>query len=61
MPYFPGHWFPRDDDTQQNHLYCASVLALLKPWRNLGDLKDPLQSFQMAYKLFIASSPEPIL
>jgi hypothetical protein len=39
MPYFPGHWFPERDDDFDNSLYHASMLALLKPWRSLRDLK----------------------
>ncbi|KAF8836128.1 hypothetical protein BDN67DRAFT_984166 [Paxillus ammoniavirescens] len=41
MPYFPGRWFPRTNDPKACALYCASILAVLKPWRSVTDLKSP--------------------
>ena len=42
IPSFVGQWFPRNDDMRERSLYCASMLGLLQPWRNLigiaGDL-----------------------
>ena len=32
MPYFPGRWFPKQDLEDENGLFEASMLALLKPW-----------------------------
>ncbi|KAF8138851.1 hypothetical protein EV363DRAFT_1101001, partial [Boletus edulis] len=52
MVTFSGPWFPRADDVTQHSLYCAAVLALLKPWRTLKDIKDPTISFEEEYALF---------
>ena len=32
MPYFPGRWFLKQDLEDENGLFEASMLALLKPW-----------------------------
>lgn len=39
LPDIVGPWFERNDDPATYSLYCASVLACLKPWRMLEDLK----------------------
>jgi len=36
LPNFVGRWFPRSDDEETRGFYCVSMLALPKPWRNLG-------------------------
>lgn len=61
IPYFPGSWFPRDDETGDYPLFCATSLALLKPWRDLTMLKDSTQSFREAYDDFLSTAPESIL
>jgi hypothetical protein len=51
MPLLIGHWAPQwvtDDE-----LYCASLLALLKPWRALADLHSPGLSFTKALDCFL--------
>jgi hypothetical protein len=53
MPHILGPWFPRANDPSFESLYCASILALLKPWRNLTDLKEADQRFPLAYNRFI--------
>jgi hypothetical protein len=54
LPNFIGRWFPRSDDTETRDFYCASMLALLKPWRDLGkDLKLPDQSWEKAFDDFL--------
>jgi len=51
MPLLIGCWAPQwvtDDE-----LYCASLLALLKPWRALADLHSPGVSFNKALDCFL--------
>ena len=54
LPNFVGQRFPRSDDTDAKPFYYASILALLKPWRNLGtDLKQPDQTWETAFEDFL--------
>jgi len=54
LPNFIGRWFPRSDDEETKAFYCASMLALLKPWRSLGnDLKQPDQTWERAFEDFV--------
>lgn len=53
MPYFPGPWFSKQDMQDDNGIFEVSMLALLKPWRSLTNLKDPNQSFCDAYNDFL--------
>lgn len=39
MPSFIGQWFPRNNDPRERVFYCASMMALLKPWRKLTDIE----------------------
>ena len=57
MPYFPGQWFPKRQEENQNGLFEASMLALLKPWRTIADLKQENQSFREAFDSFIVDAP----
>ena len=50
LPNFVGRWFPRSDSGETRAFYCACVLALLKPWCNLGnDLKQSSQTWEEAF------------
>ena len=54
LPNFIGKWFPRSDEKATRDFYCASMLALLKPWRDLGkDLKKPDQPWEKAFEDFL--------
>lgn len=53
MPYFPGPWFSKCDDNDENGLFQASMLALLKPWRSVHDLKRADESFCDAFDTFV--------
>ncbi len=45
-----GRWLPRADDDDIRELYCASMLMLLVPWRNLAsDLKRGDESWEEAF------------
>jgi hypothetical protein len=58
LPNFIGCYFPRRDDPEQYSFYCASMLMLLKPWRNAEtDLKLPSQSWTSAFDAFIFTAP----
>lgn len=50
LPNFVGHYFPRADDPSVQEFYCASMLMLLKPWRNAEvDLKKPNETWGQAF------------
>ena len=54
LPNFIGCWFPCSDDKETKAFYCASMLALLKPWCDLGaDLKSPGETWQGAFDQFL--------
>jgi hypothetical protein len=46
MPNVIGPWFPRRDSIDDEDYYFASVLALLRPWRHIGDLKGDHQTWK---------------
>ena len=59
LPNIVGSWLPRrdgGDDTKS--YYYASMLALLKPWRNLFDLKDEHESWETAFNLYIGHADQ---
>jgi hypothetical protein len=58
LPHFMGGWFPRNDRLGERELYCASILALLKPWTNLSELKTDAEAFEEAFETFVAASPK---
>ncbi len=58
IPYFPGQWFAKRDDENPNGLFEASMLALLKPWRSLSDLKEEHETFQQAFTTFLSIALE---
>ncbi|KAJ6468569.1 hypothetical protein C8R47DRAFT_933198, partial [Mycena vitilis] len=53
MPHFIGTWFPRPDHVEY---YCANMLALLKPWRELGELCAADGTFKTAFDGFIETA-----
>ena len=56
LPHFMGSWFPRNDRPCDRELYCASILALLKPWSDLGELKTNDETFDMAFQAFFETA-----
>ena len=57
LPNFLGRWFPRNNDEEIYDFYCACVLMLLKPWRNLAtDLKPSTESWTTAFETFFHSA-----
>ena len=61
LPNFIGGKFPREKGPDSHELYCASMLVLLKPWRQLStDLKDTDETWEDAFRRFktVASAKE---
>jgi len=56
LPRFIGKWFSRSDNEYERDLYRASMLMLLKPWRNLHQLKSLTETFEEAYNQFISQA-----
>ena len=57
LPNFLGRWFPRNDDPEIYDFYCACMLVLLKPWRDLAtDLKSHTETWTSAFEEFRAST-----
>ena len=57
LPNFLGRWFPRNDDPDIYDLYCACMLVLLKPWRNLTtNLKSHTETWTSAFEEFRTSA-----
>ena len=58
LPNFIGRYFPWRDDPKIYPFYCACMLLLLKPWRDLRtDLKSPTQSWSAAFDAFLNRAP----
>ena len=53
LPNFIGSKFPHEDDADDQDMYCASMLMLLKPWRDLAsDLKGTDETWEAAFNEF---------
>ncbi|KAI5897421.1 uncharacterized protein SCHCODRAFT_02486841, partial [Schizophyllum commune H4-8] len=52
LPNFVGGPLPRNDDPDQYDFYCASMLTLLKPWRDIRQLKGEAQTWKEAFAEF---------
>ncbi|KAF8507858.1 hypothetical protein JB92DRAFT_2610908, partial [Gautieria morchelliformis] len=50
-------YFPRRDGAEVEDFYCASTLALLKPWRSLHSLKSNLITWRQAFDTFKEAAP----
>jgi hypothetical protein len=51
LPRILGRWVPLSEEDHE--LYNASLLALVKPWRTLGDLTDGGSSFAYSFGRFM--------
>jgi hypothetical protein len=60
MPYFPGQWFPKRDAMDTSGQFEACMLALLKPWRSITDIKGMHETFNDTYNSFLSSTPDHI-
>ena len=61
LPNFIGRYFPPRDDPDQYPFYCASMLMLLKPWRDVKtDLKKSMQTWEEALEEFLETAPAKV-
>ncbi|KAJ3885392.1 hypothetical protein GG344DRAFT_82761 [Lentinula edodes] len=56
VPQFIGRWFPRNDRPEDGLLYRLMMLAVLKPWRKLGDLVEGFRTVDEAWTTFLEKS-----
>ncbi|KAJ7130029.1 hypothetical protein C8R43DRAFT_1025404 [Mycena crocata] len=49
IPNFIGGSMPRSDKGDRA-AYCMTMLTLFKPWREPGDLKDAVSTWEQAFK-----------
>lgn len=61
LPRIVGQWFPRNDDPSTDELYCASMMALLAPWRSLDNLKADDETFRTSFDRFLKTTSPRIL
>lgn len=61
MPNFIGRWFTRRDDKEEHTLYCAEMLALLKPWRKIEDLNGFGRNFETTFAEWKSSATQSAL
>ncbi|EUC58245.1 ATP-dependent DNA helicase pif1, putative [Rhizoctonia solani AG-3 Rhs1AP] len=57
LPNIVGPYLPRNDVASTHDFYCASMLALLAPWRQITDLKPAGQSWSQIFDSFLRSAP----
>ncbi|KAF8811231.1 hypothetical protein BYT27DRAFT_7208658 [Phlegmacium glaucopus] len=60
LPQFMGSWMPRNDRACDREVYCAAMLALSKPWKDLSDLKTGLESFDESFERFLQGAGKKI-
>jgi hypothetical protein len=60
IPNFVGDLFPPNNVEELQDFYHASMLALLKPWRDLTQSKAPGETFAKAFSIFVSQSDESI-
>ncbi|KAH7926340.1 hypothetical protein BV22DRAFT_992346, partial [Leucogyrophana mollusca] len=58
LPNIVGPFFPSGTDTQHRDLYCASMLSLLTPWRDLEDLLIGFNNWEEAFNSFLANTSQ---
>lgn len=56
LPNIVGPYLPRSDDEDTYGFYCCSMLALLKPWRDIRDLAPAGQPWHIAFATFLLSA-----
>ncbi|GJE99317.1 hypothetical protein PsYK624_155710 [Phanerochaete sordida] len=59
LPNFVGMRFPNRNDVGSYAFYCASMLTLLKPWRNLyTDLRSASETWEAAFDRFLETASD---
>ena len=57
LPNIVGSWLPRRDGEENTRpYYYASMLALLKPWRELEELKGDFETWESAFNIFMETA-----
>ena len=57
LPNIVGPWLPRrDGEENTKSYYYAAMLALLKPWRNLQELKADEENWETTFAMFILNA-----
>jgi len=57
LPNIIGKYLPRNDDRETYPFYCASMLMLLQPWRDMAvDLKTDEQTWEEAFDEFVRTT-----
>lgn len=57
LPNIVGPWLPRHDgDEDTKHYYYASMLAFLKPWRSLHQLKSSNENWETAFNAYMQTA-----
>jgi hypothetical protein len=58
LPNIVGQWFPRRDRLEEEDFYYAAILALLRPWRELQELKGENRSWKEEGLSFLQRASE---
>ena len=57
LPNIVGSWLPRRDGEENTKpYYYASMLALLKPWRDLNELKEDCDDWESAFNVYMETA-----
>ena len=60
LPRIIGKWFSRSDNVHERELFMASMLLLLKPWRDIQNLKGAAETFENAYSKLLSQSDDKV-
>ena len=55
---FVGRWLPNRNKLEDREKYCAAMLMLFHPWRNLSDIKCPGDTFVQTFLQEAGTWPE---
>lgn len=59
LPNIVGSWLPRRDGEEHTKpYYFAAMLAFLKPWRELDELKENSESWESAFNIFMETASQ---
>ncbi|KAJ3562467.1 hypothetical protein NP233_g9554 [Leucocoprinus birnbaumii] len=57
---FIGRWFPRNDAPEERELYCAMVMVVFRPWRDLASLRPEGSTFDQEFQQWEQTVPREI-
>jgi hypothetical protein len=59
LPNIVGGWFPeRGEDENTKAYYYVAMLAILKPWRDLGQLKSENNTWESAFLAYMRNASQ---